>query len=299
MQTLLREIVNGVAFGLLLALLLNMPIAYALFRVHRLRKAYRAAAEDPFKELPLRPAGESLRLKIDELADQQQSHLLGHLVASLAMIVIILTAPEKLRLWFIAAFLAGAVIDAFTGVPKIIAITKRLWNARLGYMGERAVAEELNSLLVKGYRVFHDLPFDKFNIDHVIVGPKGLFSIETKTRRKPKQENATAEYKVVHEGKTLRWPKVSETKTIEQALLNAKTVSEWVAASAGESVLAQAIVAVPGWFTATDTKFPAVWVLNPRGIKAFIEKSINPALSPDQIQRVAYQLEQRCRLKKQ
>jgi len=25
---------------------------------------------------------------------------------------------------------------------------------------------------------------------------------------------------------------------------------------------AQAIVAVPGWFTATDTKFPAEWVLN-------------------------------------
>jgi hypothetical protein len=58
------------------------------------------------------------------------------------------------------------------------------------------------------------------------------------------------------------------------------------------------IVVVPGWFTATDTKFPAVWVLNPRGIKAFIEKC-PPTLSPDQIQRIAFQLEHHCRLKKE
>jgi hypothetical protein len=263
-----------------------------------MRKAYKAAAEDPFKELPLRPAGESLRLKIDELADEQQTSLLTHLLAAMAMAMLIITVPGTFRLWVGAATLVVVLIDAFTGVPKIIAITKRLWAARLGYMGERAVAEELNTLLVKGYRVFHDLPFEKFNIDHVVVGPKGVFSIETKTRRKPRQENATAEYKVVHEGKTLRWPKVSETKTIEQALLNASTISKWIAASAAESVPAQAIVAVPGWFTATDTTFPAVWVLNPRGIKAFIEKC-PPTLSPDQIQRIAFQLEQHCRLKKE
>ena len=298
MQTILREMVNGVVYGLVLATLLNVPLAYTIFRIHRLRKAYKAAADDPFKELPLRPAGESLRLKIDELADQQQEHLLVHLIASLAMIVIILTTPEKLRMWVYASFVVGVVIDAFTGIPKILGITKRLWDARLGYMGERAVAEGLSTLLVKGYRVFHDLPFEKFNIDHVVVGPKGLFSIETKTRRKSKQENAAAEYKLYHEGKTLRWPKYSETKTIEQALLNASTISKWIAASAAESVPAQAIVAVPGWFTATDTKFPAVWVLNPRGIKAFIEKC-PPTLSPEQIQRIAFQLENHCRLKKE
>jgi hypothetical protein len=124
-------------------------------------------------------------------------------------------------------------------------------------MGERAVAEELSTLLVKGYWLFHDLPFEKFNIDHAVVGPKGFFVIETKTRRKPKHENAAAEY-----------------------------------------VPAQAIVAVPGWFTATDTKFPAVWVLNPRGIKAFIEKC-QTTLSPEQTQRIAFQLEHHRRLKKE
>ena len=78
----------------------------------------------------------------------------------------------------------------------------------------------------------------------------------------------------------------------------ASTIAKWIASSAAESVPAQAIVAVPGWYTATDTKFPAVWVLNTRGIKAFIEKC-PPTLSPEQIQRIAFQLENHCRLKKE
>jgi hypothetical protein len=45
---------------------------------------------------------------------------------------------------------------------------------RLGFKGERAVGEELNQLLRQGFHVFHDLPFDSFNIDHVIVGPTAL-----------------------------------------------------------------------------------------------------------------------------
>jgi hypothetical protein len=30
-----------------------------------------------------------------------------------------------------------------------------------------------------------NVPFDGFNIDRVLVGPPGVFSVETKTRREP------------------------------------------------------------------------------------------------------------------
>jgi hypothetical protein len=44
------------------------------------------------------------------------------------------------------------------------------------------VAEVLDDLRGYGYRVTHDLTRDGFNIDHVAVGPAGVFAIETKFR---------------------------------------------------------------------------------------------------------------------
>lgn len=49
-----------------------------------------------------------------------------------------------------------------------------------GVAGERAVADALQQLLPDGYEVLHDLPFDNTredgpNIDHVAIGPGGVF----------------------------------------------------------------------------------------------------------------------------
>ena len=49
-----------------------------------------------------------------------------------------------------------------------------------GEAGELKVAEALDDLRAEGYRVIHDIVRDGFNIDHVVVGPAGVFAIETK-----------------------------------------------------------------------------------------------------------------------
>lgn len=50
-----------------------------------------------------------------------------------------------------------------------------------GLEGENIVLEQLNTL-PENYFVFHDvkLPGGYGNIDHIVVGPTGLFVIETK-----------------------------------------------------------------------------------------------------------------------
>lgn len=55
---------------------------------------------------------------------------------------------------------------------------------RLGWEGELATGEQLNRLYAQGYDVFHDIDGGGFNIDHVAVGPAGVFAIETKARVK-------------------------------------------------------------------------------------------------------------------
>jgi hypothetical protein len=71
-----------------------------------------------------------------------------------------------------------------TGVTAIA--LRRLFgkfrNLNRGERGEIKVAEVLEELRCLGYRPFHGLSYRHYDIDHVVVGPAGVFVIETKFR---------------------------------------------------------------------------------------------------------------------
>jgi hypothetical protein len=52
-----------------------------------------------------------------------------------------------------------------------------------GAEGEEVVGEILEGLEADGWQVIHDVSFGRGNIDHIVVGPGGLFTVETKSRR--------------------------------------------------------------------------------------------------------------------
>ena len=54
------------------------------------------------------------------------------------------------------------------------------FNYLAGARGEEAVGRALAELEAIGYRALHDLQTPYGNIDHVVVGPNGVFAIETK-----------------------------------------------------------------------------------------------------------------------
>ncbi|MEU0370588.1 nuclease-related domain-containing protein [Streptomyces sp. NPDC006283] len=56
---------------------------------------------------------------------------------------------------------------------------------RKGLAGERRVGAELNRLSRHGWRVLHSIPLaNKVDIDHLLIGPGGVFSINTKHHHK-------------------------------------------------------------------------------------------------------------------
>ena len=58
----------------------------------------------------------------------------------------------------------------------------RLKNLRLGLDGEVGVGQFLDEYCrERGYKVLHDLQGDGLNVDHVLIGPGGVFAIDTKT----------------------------------------------------------------------------------------------------------------------
>jgi len=51
-----------------------------------------------------------------------------------------------------------------------------------GAEGEEVVGKVLEDLAEDGWYVIHDVSFGRGNIDHIVVGPGGVFTIETKSR---------------------------------------------------------------------------------------------------------------------
>ncbi|MFD3589865.1 nuclease-related domain-containing protein [Streptomyces sp. NPDC058683] len=60
------------------------------------------------------------------------------------------------------------------------------WDSwRTGLAGEQRVGAELNRLERHGWRVLHSIPLgDKVDVDHLLIGPGGVFSINTKHHHK-------------------------------------------------------------------------------------------------------------------
>ncbi len=167
----------------------------------------------------------------------------------------------------------------------------------LDYMGERAVGEWLDTL-PREYRVFHDVPVDEgkgaFNLDHVVVGPTGLFAIETKTRRKGRAREGFADHKVFYDGRQLIWPWAEDTYGLQQATNEAEWLTKWLRQMTGLDLTARPVLALPGWWVETRTPGP-VAVQNPKNLPAHILGKGLRVLDPQQVDLIARQLDSRCR----
>jgi hypothetical protein len=74
---------------------------------------------------------------------------------------------------------AGGLAVAWEHPPR------RIEDRRFGAEGERATARELLKLENEGWQVKHDIDLGRGNIDHLLVGPGGVFLLETKRFRRP------------------------------------------------------------------------------------------------------------------
>jgi hypothetical protein len=165
----------------------------------------------------------------------------------------------------------------------------------LGFEGERFVGEELSRLMGLGFEIYHDVPFEGFNIDHVLVGPRGVFIVETKTRRKPLNEDGKKQFRVAFDGKKLQWSWGTDSHGIEQAKNNAKTLAAWLGSATGETVWVTPILTLPGWLVERKAPADGLHVLNPKEIYQVCAAQPENLAEP-QIQRICHQLDQKCRI---
>ncbi|MFZ3136378.1 MAG: nuclease-related domain-containing protein [Thermodesulfovibrionales bacterium] len=189
-----------------------------------------------------------------------------------------------------------AILISLYGALKAYFILKRLADLRLAYDGELALGQELNELMLDGFRVYHDIQAEDFNIDHAVVGSSGVFAIETKTRSKKLQTKGAEAVEVLYDGDSINFPHWRDTKILEQARGNARWLEQRITAAVGDQVTVFPAVAIPGWYTKKTTNKSGPIVYNGKNPRAIFPKcGQDKPLTKEQINRIAYQIEQLCR----
>lgn len=165
----------------------------------------------PLSDPPFPVAGQSLGAKRDD-------YLLDVCFGFLMMAAFVLVAMVKYVMWVVPylwrsgqdpwwVILANAsltlLIHVIVPLPfcwlvwvRTKRVIQKLRNHHLGFLGERYVGQQLDRVRFMGYSVFHDIQIgDKeANIDHLLIGPGGIFVVETKTCSKPEKGGCTVKY---------------------------------------------------------------------------------------------------------
>lgn len=269
----------------------------------------KARSRSPFKEKLLRPAGESVRLRIDAIQHEMMSTALpfaGGLVIPMLTPVLVQGRPWEIQVAIWCALAALGYGFALHHWKRLTKMRSDLRNHRLGFDGERYIAEKLDALRANGYRVFHDFVFDMkpggerttFNIDHIVVGTRGVFALETKAYRQPHGNDCPGEdaHRVKASQDMLLLPQGRAlTKPAAQAKRNAADLSQWLTGSSSPIIPVLPVLVMVGWFV-EDDKTGTVPVLSGRPVAKLLPfLGTEGALSPERVTVISDRIEAHCR----
>ena len=277
-------------FGILFAMLAVLNLVRRRIRLKSLSPS--------FKDYLFRVPSDSLLRQLDILNEQVNLYQLYVITLPLILYSTLVsysyfagTAPPQPVLWI--AILAGTGVIVYFVLALLKLLSQRR-SIRLEYEGELAVGQQLNELMLQGYRVYHDFPAENYNIDHIVVGPKGVFAVETKANSNGAGRITTQEATVTYNGRMLIYAHKSDFETIEQAERQADWLSAWLGAATGEPIAVRAIVALPGWVV-KRTSADGIPVVNPAQFGSLFEHIKPRPLSDSMLNCIMENLEQKCR----
>ena len=309
---------NAYLVSLSLYLLAGMLIflLYVRHLFHQARARHEALEIGPPQERALlRPPGHYLQEKLFALAEEQESIAakgVGSalfatllLVAAISVGAQIAAAPSTLQnpmVQGVALTSALALVGAsgfgwfaYRYAKQMLTLRAKFRATKLGLRGEQAVAEALQSPLVvqSGYFSFHDLPKSGGgNIDHVVVGPGGVFLIETKARSQRKPEPNRKRNQAKFDGRTMHFPWGGyDEQMAEQTRRNAEWLRTLLASVANVPV--EPLLVLPGWNVQMEKRCE-IKAMSANWLQYYLTDR-RPVCTPEQLKPVLELLDKRCR----
>lgn len=270
----------------------------AIYLLLRRKRQARMQRRSPIGKDLLRGPGHSLREQLEEAGTAVLFDVVLLMVVPLMALTMFL-AQSHIRglanMMHLAPIYAAAALAFIAyAVCRLIKTGNRLDNLKAGFDAELAVGQELDQLMRQGAAVFHDIPADDFNIDHVVISSDGVFAVETKGFTKPNQGRGKGDATVVFDGKVLKFPTWVTKAPLEQAERQAAWLTKWLDGAIGSPVHVLPVVALPGWFVELTGR-GNVRVFNGKQLGGLLKSRGAQRLSEQDVRRVAHQIEQRCR----
>lgn len=241
----------------------------------------------PLTGKPLRDPGQSV-------AELLQERLIDDVFAPVvvAIMFVVLAAAEWWRYFF--ATPPAPVLYTIVAVVTVIYVAYKVYRAwpklkalKLARDGEKVVGQFLERLRGSGFQVFHDIVGPTFNIDHVVIGPAGVFTVETKTWSKPASGQAIIQF----DGEQLTaagWR--PDRDPVVQAKAQAAWLRDVLIESTGKPFRVRPMVLFPGWFIEQSPGSKReIWVLNPKAVPSFLEAE-QDTLTPEDVKLASFHL---------
>jgi len=164
-----------------------------------------------------------------------------------------------------------------------------------GVHGERIVGQLLENLRSVGCKIYHDIAEDGYNIDHVIIGPHGVFAIETKTISKPLRGQA----EVVFDGETVTIGGYQPDRDpVIQARAAARSIRKILHEMTGQEPNVIPVLLYVNWFVEPNPRDADVIVMNQEYfLKSFDRLQDRNTLQTPQVEALAARMESYLREK--
>ncbi len=240
------------------------------------------ATRRPLAMRPARQAGDSLRQARHSLLEDKFD---GPAILAICLFfsALIEWAHELLHFPPQHGLLTLLTIAAtlWTGY-RFISLRPLMRNMALGIEGEVLVGQNLDQRKSAEQFVIHDVPTTHGNIDHVVIGPTGVFAVETKFWSKP--ASGPCNIAVQPDGALVKSGVAVGRGPVDQAVNGARWLSGFYKDRGFGALFVQPIVVFPGWYIDHfDDKHCPAWVVNLPGLLPSIDKRRPPTLGSAEV----------------
>lgn len=243
--------------------------------------------KSPIKDKPLRLPGQSL--------EEERRRLFENKIETPLMLAVFFAAFTAMEWWRYfwtrppspVIFTVVAVLMSGFAAWRILKSRPQVRALKQGIEGEKAVGQFLERLRENGYHVFHDLIGTGFNVDHVVIGPAGVFTVETKTWSKP----ARGEAKITFDGEQLMTAgRAPERNPVIQARAQSAWLKGLLSESTGRTFDVFPVVVFPGWYIEQSSeRLRDIWVLEPKALVKFLANAPQ-RLGPEEVKLASFHL---------
>jgi hypothetical protein len=245
------------------------------------------STKSPIKDKPLRSPGQSL--------EEERRKLFEDKLETPFVLALFFTLLAALEWWrYYMKLPLNPIVFTVFAILFVVFVAWRIWRIRpqmralrQGAEGEKVVGQFLERLRENGYHVFHDLIGTGFNVDHVLIGPAGVFTVETKTWSKPQRGEARIKF----DGEQLAVAgREQERNPVVQARAQAGWLKGLLTESTGRPYEVFPVVVFPGWYIEqSEGSLRNIWVLEPKALPKFLENSPQ-RLAPEEVKLASFHL---------